>query len=482
MKFLMTTVFHTQAHRQRTRNGRWHGLSAALQALMLMSVLFAATVQASGGHAAVHRDYVTAPSAPTDRSVADAHLRSAGCQSCHTGSDSASMHRSDSVVLGCTDCHGGDATVRRPDGSNPKDAAYITARDTAHVLPRFPADWHFPSAANPERSYTLLNREAPEFVRFVNPSDLRVAREACGACHLPIIQAAERSMMATSAMLWGGASYNNGILPFKNYMLGEATRAKAAARSQGAGSPVTIDRCWRAACSRNCCRCRPGRVSAAGDIFRVFERGGRNINTTFPSRPAELARPDPAPGRTRPPGLQAVQPRPGTGAAHRRAGDQHPQDAPERPVHLWFLGTNDQPGDFRSSGCTACHVVYANDRDPRHSAPTRNSARYRPSQRRPDHPADEPGHPLKHEFTRAIPTSQCMICHMHQPNMFINTMLGYTMWDYESDAPFMWPEKQQYPSNAEMRKINDRNPEEAADPRQVGRPGVPQGRLAAQPS
>ncbi|MCZ9335645.1 hypothetical protein, partial [Klebsiella pneumoniae] len=29
-------------------------------------------------------------------------------------------------------------------------------------------------------------------------------------------------MMSTSAMLWGGASYNNGILPYKRYILGEA--------------------------------------------------------------------------------------------------------------------------------------------------------------------------------------------------------------------------------------------------------------------
>ena len=32
--------------------------------------------------------------------------------------------------------------------------------------------------------------------------------------------------------------------------------------------------------------------------------------------------------------------------------------------NLWFLGTNDQPGDYRQSGCAACHVIYANDRDP----------------------------------------------------------------------------------------------------------------------
>ena len=34
---------------------------------------------------------------------------------------------------------------------------------------------------------------------------------------------------------------------------------------------------------------------------------------------------------------------------------------------MWFMGTNDQPGDYRHSGCAACHVVYANDREPRHS-------------------------------------------------------------------------------------------------------------------
>src|SRR5207247_9485971 len=34
-----------------------------------------------------------------------------------------------------------------------------------------------------------------------------------------------------------------------------------------------------------------------------------------------------------------------------------------------LLGTNDHPGDYRSSGCSACHVVYANDRDRFHSGP-----------------------------------------------------------------------------------------------------------------
>ena len=36
---------------------------------------------------------------------------------------------------------------------------------------------------------------------------------------------------------------------------------------------------------------------------------------------------------------------------------------------LSLPGTNDHPGDYRGSGCTACHVIYANDRSPAHSGP-----------------------------------------------------------------------------------------------------------------
>ncbi len=48
--------------------------------------------------------------------------------------------------------------------------------EQAHVSARFPKAWGG-SSRNPERSYTLLNRESPEFLRFVNPGDLRVAAE-----------------------------------------------------------------------------------------------------------------------------------------------------------------------------------------------------------------------------------------------------------------------------------------------------------------
>ena len=130
------------------------------------------------------------------------------------------MHSSPAVKLGCTDCHGGDAAVVVANGTAKGTAEYASAIERAHVLPRFPSRW--PNSANPERTYTLLNKESPEFIRFINPGDYRIARESCGACHLKTIQAAERSLMSTTSMFWGGAAYNNGLLPNKQYILGES--------------------------------------------------------------------------------------------------------------------------------------------------------------------------------------------------------------------------------------------------------------------
>jgi hypothetical protein len=399
------------------------------------------------------------PPAPRTQGWAEANAKSVGCGSCHSVTDRRSMHANPAVVLGCTDCHGGDATVVAPRVS-PDHPAYRDAVSAAHVLPRHPERW--PTSRNPESSYAQLNDEPAEFVRFINPGDLRVARESCGACHEPIVAAVERSLMATGAMLFGGASYNNGILPFKRYVLGEAhTRDGEPGMIKG---PVQPDDNMKKKGVLPALWPLPAwEITPPADVFRVFERGGRNINTIFPEtgipNALGLTQRLEEPGR---PDIRQSNRGPGTG--NRIA-------VPLLNIHktrlndplLSFLGTNDQPGDYRSSGCSACHVVYANDRDPRHSGPYAAFGHTgKTATADPTIPKDEEGHPLKHEFTRAIPTSQCMVCHMHQPNVFLNSMLGYTMWDYESDAPAMWPKQQKYPTDAEVRAINQRNPEEAA--------------------
>lgn len=408
----------------------------------------------------------SAPPAPASQTWEEAAKKTDGCMSCHTATDRHTMHANPGVVLGCTDCHGGNAMRFRAKSGPAADPAhpdYRAVMESAHVLPADKKFWKFPSSANPAGSYARLNRESPEFVRFINPGDLRIAREACGACHLPVIQAQERSLMSTSTMLWGGAAYNNGILPFKRYNLGEAyTRDGQPAALL---NPVKVDNdlfitkgildrilplpAWE--------------TIPPGDVFRVFERGGRVINSTFPevglpNVTGQLQRLD-EPGR---PDIKQSNRGPGTGQRISVPVINITKTRLNDP-HLWFLGTNDNPGDYRSSGCTACHVVYANDREPRHSGPYARYGNLGKSQTKdPTIPKTRSGHPIRHEFTRAIPSSQCMVCHMHQPNIYVNSFYGYMQYDYEPDAPKMWPEKQRYPSHQEIRQINERNPEAAA--------------------
>ncbi|WP_293368239.1 hypothetical protein [Nevskia sp.] len=405
---------------------------------------------------------VDAPAAPRFQTAAEAAAKSDGCVSCHTASDQKTMHESRAVVLGCTDCHGGDAAIRLPQAAQAGDTAYRAAQDQAHVAPRLPGAWNYPHSANPPQSFTLLNKEAPAFVRFINPGDYRVAREACGACHLPVIEAAERSLMATGAMFWGGAAYNNGVVPYKRSLFGEAyTRDGHPAVLKG---PVQPDANMVAKGILPRLLPLPAwETTPPGDVFRVFESGGRNIGSQFPETglPSVIGNIQ----RLEEPG------RPDLRQSNRGPGTGNRISVPTLNLHktrlndpfTWFLGTNDQPGDYRSSGCSSCHVVYANDRNPKHSGPYAAFGHTGKTQTAdPTIPKAEEGHPLKHAFTRAIPSAQCIVCHLHQPNVFVNSFLGYTMWDYESDAPLMWPKAQKYPSDAEIRAINQRNPEEAA--------------------
>ena len=263
-------------------------------------------------------------------------------------------------------------------------------------------------------------------------------------------------------MLWGGGSYNNGILPFKRYLLGEAYTGKSEAATVVNPVPPTPQMTSKGILAK-LYPLPAWETVPPGDNFRVFERGGRVINSQFPeigipNITGSLQKLD-EPGR---PDIRQSNRGPGTGLrisvpvlniTKTRLND--PQ--------MWFLGTNEQPGDYRSSGCTGCHAIYANDRDPKHSGPYAAFGHSGESQSAdPTIARGEPGHPLKHEFTRAIPSSQCMVCHMHQPNVFVNSYYGFIMWDYESDAPSMWPEKQRYPTADQARAILDRNPEEAA--------------------
>jgi hypothetical protein len=423
---------------------------AAIGALSVLVALFCASLPPL-----IADQLATPPLMRQTQEEADA--KSSGCVTCHEGIEP--MHESAAVKLGCTDCHGGNASPRALQGAMPGDLAYDEAKQSAHVQPRFPERWSRDgtrSAANPERTYTLLNTESPEFVRFINPGDLRAARQACGSCHISQVYRVPKSTMATAAVFWAAASYANGILPTKHAILGESytpdgqpgmikeTDPLTPAEIAKGGQPFLLPLPqWT--------------FIQPGEYFRIFERGGLLVPTT----PPDIGNPNVAEDAGRPDARVSNRGR-GTGLRISPAIINLHKTRLNDP-HLSFLGTNDHPGDYRSSGCTACHVVYANDRDPLHSGPyAARGHQGRGFSEDKTLNREERGHPIRHRLTRAVPTSQCMSCHMHQPNSFVNTYLGYTMWDYESDAEEMFPRQQRNPSYEERRASLDYNPEGAA--------------------
>src|SRR5690349_10353505 len=130
------------------------GRVAIVGAAVLAATLFGTSrLSASEGEKAVVRDYslVRAAPAPRTQTQAEADVKSSGCVSCHTESDAHTMHRSPAVVLGCVDCHGGNPSVRAAAGLRQNTRDYFLLQSRAHVLPRYPASWHFPSSANQSR-------------------------------------------------------------------------------------------------------------------------------------------------------------------------------------------------------------------------------------------------------------------------------------------------------------------------------------------
>ena len=372
-----------------------------------------------------------------DQTQAEADAKSIGCLQCHQGVEP--MHKaSQNVVLGCTDCHGG----------NP---ARGLTKELAHILPKNKEFWK--TSAKPPNSNAWLNHESADFIRFLNPGDLRVAQQSCGLCHGEIIRNVDHSMMNHGAMLWGAALYNNGAYPEKNYRFGQAYAADGSPLRLSNYTPVTAEDTQAHGILPFIEPLPRFNLSNPGNILRIFEKGGRKpVSLGLPNSEEPNGHPD-----------RRLSER-GLGTLNRT--DPVFLGLQKTRLHdplLGFFGSNDHPGDYRSSGCSACHVVYANDRSPTNSGSWSKYGHQGLSFTADESiPKTERGHPVIHQFTRSIPSSQCMNCHMHQGNLFVNPYLGYTWWDQETDGEFMYPQEQHNPTDSELVASTIVNPEAAA--------------------
>src|SRR6185295_16004997 len=75
---------------------------------------------------------------------------------------------------------------------------------------------------------------------------------------------------------------------------------------------------------------------------------------------------------------------------------------------------------------------------------------------------NEPGHPIRHQFTNSIPSSQCVVCHHHPGTTVTNSYLGTTWWDNETDGHLMYPAKERKLTAEQVADIQRANPEGAA--------------------
>ncbi len=389
-----------------------------------------------------------------EQSQEQMNQKSDGCNSCHAPTDSPTMHTTGTVRIGCTDCHGGNAQVVRPAGVQPGSPEYISLTKQAHPKPRIPENaWN---SANPVRAYTKWLKEDAEYIKFINPGDLRVAEETCGrsGCHMTEVRKVQTSMMTHGAMLWGAALYNNGAFPLKNPHFGESYGRDGLPQRLQTYPPPSEEEIEKKGVLPYLEPLERWEISQPGNVLRVFERGGE--------KKGEIGNPN----------LEETNGNPDVKLSFRGFGTLLRTDPTFLGLQktrlldplLSFPGTNDQAGDYRASGCSACHVIYANDRAPEHSA---GYAQYgnlgQSATSDPTIQKGVSGHPIKHEFTRAIPSSQCMVCHMHPGTNMVATYFGDTWWDNEMDGDKgMYPAKQRNASPEFQQQVQTRNPERTA--------------------
>ena len=175
---------------------------------------------------------------------------------------------------------------------------------------------------------------------WANPSDYRVADQTCGQCHMEILERSRKSLHATSAGIISATRYTWAAQNTKDALFGNY-----AVRDDDGDVPL--------------------------------ERGA-------------------LPGL---PGLPSYDPEKPDGQDNNPADDYLREECLR--CHLYSYGM-ERPGDFRSSGCAACHMIYANDgiykgTDRALTGQGRRLNRF--------------GRPRFHRLTTVIPPEQCIHCH-----------------------------------------------------------------------
>lgn len=306
----------------------------ASTALLGLSVLLSGLVGCSGGDA---------------ENLETGNAQS--CMTCHNGSPNhdyagpglENPHPfGDANNLLCTTCHGGDpealsaelAHVPPPPEVGDRDFQDHNARAYFNRLTLTGIDKFDDYEVNGV-NYTSL-----DYLQFVNPGDLRVVTEgkSCGECHVSHAECTEKSLLATAGGIFSGALFAAGQpsrVPESASLYAEtaadlAFRAVVDTAFSAAGAPF-------------------GSVSRMVEFPVFSRRNDTSPNAIFENDDylvAEL--------------LDDVQADGRVVADSALANLYHEQVAFTcGDCHLGSAGANNRYGDFRSSGCTSCHMPYS---------------------------------------------------------------------------------------------------------------------------
>ncbi len=61
-----------------------------------------------------------------------------------------------------------------------------------------------------------------------------------------------------------------------------------------------------------------------------------------------------------------------------------------------------------------------------------------------------------------MPSSNCIVCHVHPGTNVVQSYLGFLWWDNETDGQAMYPSHQHNPTLEQKFEVSQHNPEEAA--------------------
>jgi hypothetical protein len=260
-----------------------------------------------------------------------------GCVSCHAPIEAA--HAPFIAESKCTACHGGDGAA--------------TDQATAHVA--VPPNWADIRANLPPAPDGFIRDFAPDqldaidpaYLKFINPGDLRVAAETCGACHEGHAETVARSVMATNAGHYWPTLLLAGMQDDRDARWGSI--------------PAIDPDCDPVANPGTVCELETLVPADHPEVEEMFADGVPDDDT-----------------------LKAL--------AYRSYLSKNCNTC-----HQAGFPRNNSAGLYRSSGCSSCHVVYDKLGDYQGDDPTIQRG--------------SPVHPKRHEITTAIPAEQCATCH-----------------------------------------------------------------------